>query len=319
MSASSTEVASSPPDTSWIDGFRSELIFPCSDGLAASSAASSSAASCAATTSTFTEMRAAVCDFMGRGAGPGGVDDLGLASGDALSRLHEGAAADDFVSRPVPVSPSLIHGFRHGGHPLPKQWRSARKDNRKLIRRLEQDEAYQRFIAAYQRFVQETIAPRCGDPSGVAYQCPPTLRVHMPGRAPTIAQHCDSEYDRHHAGEINFWVPLTPVGGTNTLWTESEPGKADFHPFDLPTVGQAVRFNGYKCRHYTLANETGQTRVSFDFRCIPLSVWRDEFNGNIGDYRHATALGPIQLVGPPGLPFQQEEQKGQEERREQQE
>jgi hypothetical protein len=45
-----------------------------------------------------------------------------------------------------------------------------------------------------------------------------------------------------------------------------------------------LRFNGNRCRHYTEANSTDSTRVSFDFRVIPRSLWRADHKGLIGDY-----------------------------------
>ena len=33
--------------------------------------------------------------------------------------------------------------------------------------------------------------------------------------------------------QINFWVPLTPLVPANTLWVESAPRKADYHPLLL--------------------------------------------------------------------------------------
>ena len=47
---------------------------------------------------------------------------------------------------------------------------------------------------------------------------------------------------------------------------------------------QVFRFHGGQCEHFAPANDTGSTRVSWDFRVIPLAVWRDEFGGRIGEY-----------------------------------
>jgi hypothetical protein len=96
--------------------------------------------------------------------------------------------------------------------------------------------AHREFIEAFQDFVALVVtplvlrdAPRAHRPAeqdtiaggpgsrrdetstggGLAYQCPPTLRVHMPGRTPTIGLHCDAEYEHHHPAEINFWIALT--------------------------------------------------------------------------------------------------------------
>lgn len=137
---------------------------------------------------------------------------------------------------------------------------------------------------------------------GVVYQSPPTIRVAMPSRAPTIQVHSDGQYPRHQNAEINFWVPVTRVWGNNTLHVESEPGKGDFRAVEMD-LGSFLRFNGYHCRHFTNPNDTGRTRISFDFRVVPVSLYkeyksdvpgrkRDE--GKIGDYR-TERTGPVKL------------------------
>ena len=159
--------------------------------------------------------------------------------------------------------------------------------------------ANQAFLELYRRFVATWVVPQLG--CSVLYQKKPILRVVLPGSVPPSELHCDADYF-HDANEINFWVPITPVWGSNSLWAESfvpsaasnapkttgpslpplinpvlippfclhippnrAAGVGDFAPFEaLP--GQAVRFYGNRCRHYTVGNETGATRVSFDFR-----------------------------------------------------
>ncbi len=56
-------------------------------------------------------------------------------------------------------------------------------------------------------------------------------------------------------------------------------------------AGEGLRFNGISCRHYTCPNDTGCTRVSFDFRVIPRSLWRNDWDGYIGDYRTECTCG----------------------------
>ena len=58
------------------------------------------------------------------------------------------------------------------------------------------------------RFVAEVVAPAVGDPAGVVFQCPPTLRVVLPSARPTGKPHRDADYVGHEPPEINFWVPV---------------------------------------------------------------------------------------------------------------
>jgi hypothetical protein len=83
-----------------------------------------------------------------------------------------------------------------------------------------------------------------------------------------VHKHCDADY-HHQQNEINFWLPLTRSFGNNTLWSESAPGRQDFHPFELE-VGEMMQFWGNQCTHYTVPNDTDHTRITVDFRVIPL-------------------------------------------------
>jgi hypothetical protein len=39
--------------------------------------------------------------------------------------------------------------------------------------------------------------------------------------------HNDAQYG-HQFGEVNFWMPLTSVHKTSTLWAETSPSKGDW-------------------------------------------------------------------------------------------
>ena len=96
------------------------------------------------------------------------------------------------------------------------------------------------------------------------YACVPTLRVQTPSEEhATIRPHVDGMYDLPD-GSLNFWLPLTTLERSSTLWVESRPGLEDFHPLTA-----ATRFDGRRCLHFTLPNHSPHTRVSLDFRCIP--------------------------------------------------
>ena len=62
--------------------------------------------------------------------------------------------------------------------------------------------------------------------------------------------------------------------------------------------GQALRFNGNKCRHYTLPNSTPHTRVSFDFRVVPKQLYRSVEEETVGPKAKATRIvRPYSLHG----------------------
>ena len=83
----------------------------------------------------------------------------------------------------------------------------------------------------------QVIAPGMGG-GLVQYQRAPTLRVMVPAHfstrpeLPTTPLHNDMDY-HHQPSELNFWLPLTRVFDTNTLWVETSPGAGDLHPLTL--------------------------------------------------------------------------------------
>lgn len=136
---------------------------------------------------------------------------------------------------------------------------------------------YPELIALYDRFVKEEILPLYPDTSH-AVQVDPSFRIHLPNNTAlgartddvgeAIGMHCDADYN-HQPGEINFILPLTPMFDTNSVYVESAPGESDFHPANVPT-GTVFCFYGNKCRHYNRRNDTGVSRLSIDFRVIPM-------------------------------------------------
>lgn len=129
------------------------------------------------------------------------------------------------------------------------------------------------FYALYERFVREVIRPQYDGP--IYYQTKPSHRIlfaDVPGQS---RFHRDADYG-HDPAEVNYWVALTPAFGTNTFWIESEYGKQDYRPVEA-RPGQYARFRGSTLSHGAKNNETGKSRVSFDFRVIPAEVAPDRY------------------------------------------
>jgi hypothetical protein len=95
-----------------------------------------------------------------------------------------------------------------------------------------------KVLELYEQLMREVIAPMFKD-DVVVYQKRPTFRVHLPNNVAVPSDvggdperpglHCDAQFN-HPPGEVNFWVPFTETDDYNTMWTESAPGKGDFHP-----------------------------------------------------------------------------------------
>lgn len=124
----------------------------------------------------------------------------------------------------------------------------------------------------YERFIRDVIAFYFDE--DFLYQSFPTFRVHIPNNVAVGAFHADGDFG-HPDGEVNFIIPLTNSDNTASVWVESEPKKEDFIAIKMRT-GELIRFNGNKLTHGNKINETGKSRVSMDFRVLPLSKYSED-------------------------------------------
>ncbi len=122
----------------------------------------------------------------------------------------------------------------------------------------------------YAEIVKEVCAvhmKETGHKPPFLYQAIPTFRVSLPGNMAVGEFHTDGKY-HHPDGEINFWMPLTPAYGTNSLWIQSQVGHGhELHPVEL-FPGKILAFDAVNRLHGNYANTTGVSRVSLDFRII---------------------------------------------------
>jgi hypothetical protein len=154
-------------------------------------------------------------------------------------------------------------------------------DKQELLAPLLTPEGRRRFHESYDHFVTSfcipllhslaltknqfhNTSPTAGSGIHYRYQAFPCLRVVRPGEF-SIGPHCDTAYG-HSIGNLNFHIPLTPTFGTNALYTESHPGKEDWHGLTTKSPGLGFLFDGARCLHFTMENTTDATRVSIDFR-----------------------------------------------------
>ena len=131
------------------------------------------------------------------------------------------------------------------------------------------------FNRIYKNFLREHIKPRFGyGDEEIVYQKIPTFRVHLPNNVSVGEFHKDKDYRNKEwaekVEEVNYYLPLTKAYGTNTIWAESEEDKDDFKPI-YSNYGECVEWEASKLTHGNKDNITSNTRVSFDFRVIPMS------------------------------------------------
>lgn len=162
---------------------------------------------------------------------------------------------------------------------------------------------YSEMIDIYNKFIVDNILPLFDE--DIVIQAEPSFRIHLPnntalGRCTTdtdseiIGMHCDADYN-HPPEEINFMVSITGQEETNSCYIESQPNKGDFRPVKI-NKGEFISFYGNKCRHYNKKNITTKTRVSFDFRLIPYSKYKETDSIAVHSNRKFTIGGYFKLL-----------------------
>ena len=125
---------------------------------------------------------------------------------------------------------------------------------------------------AYRSFVENEIKKIYS--KEFIFQTFPSIRFHLPQDRAIHVWHYDSDGDhRHPDWEINFHLALTNILDTQSVWVESVPGLEDYRPMEM-NYGEFYAFNGNKSRHGNKVNLTDQTRVSFDFRIMPMERYK---------------------------------------------
>tara|TARA_Y100000004_G_C8892502_1_gene402684 strand:+ start:231 stop:872 length:642 start_codon:yes stop_codon:yes gene_type:complete len=127
------------------------------------------------------------------------------------------------------------------------------------------------WYKVYKLFIKEVIEPLFDEP--ILYQRIPTFRVHQPNNLAVAEYHRDSDYS-HSTHEVNFFLPLTDAYGNNTIWAETERDKKDFQPM-AAEVGEFWKWSGANLLHGNKLNDTGVSRVSVDFRVLPVSKYEE--------------------------------------------
>lgn len=137
------------------------------------------------------------------------------------------------------------------------------------------DSPNESFTDAYKNFITKNIKPIFGNEE-LVYQKFPTFRAHFPNNVAVFAFHKDKEYN-HPEQERNIYLPITNAYGTNTIWAETEEDKGDYTPIEAE-YGDFVVWDGNNLKHGSKNNDTDKTRISFDFRVIPISEYNSAFS-----------------------------------------
>ena len=98
----------------------------------------------------------------------------------------------------------------------------------------------------------------------------PSLRVHFPANVSVFEFHRDSDYE-HPLGELNHFLSINRSHSTASLHIEEELGWSNYVPLELEP-GQSAIINTSIFKHGDFENNENYTRVSIDFRAIPVEV-----------------------------------------------
>lgn len=75
--------------------------------------------------------------------------------------------------------------------------------------------------------------------------------------------------------EVNFLIPLTEMRDSSSFNLEDSPYSNSFHKVKPMKYSNFLQFFGAQCFHYSDINVTGKTRVSFDFRVVLHSKFKE--------------------------------------------
>lgn len=148
-------------------------------------------------------------------------------------------------------------------------WRRRRRrdeltyaDNLQLRKRMQQLPDDSTFYRLYHAWVGRVLAPHYD--GTITYSAHPKMRVHLAGTGSVSGFHRDVDVTGRE-DQINCYLPFTDVFDGCTVWAERRYGQGDHRPLDL-RYGEALLWDGGMLAHGTVANDTGSTRVSCDFR-----------------------------------------------------
>ena len=74
----------------------------------------------------------------------------------------------------------------------------------------------------------------------------------------------------HPIGEINFTYTFTEMKDSTAILIEKMPRMNDYIKIEAEE-NSIVSFNANLCEHYNEVNKTDKTRMSMDFRILPLN------------------------------------------------
>jgi hypothetical protein len=127
----------------------------------------------------------------------------------------------------------------------------------------------------YEELIVDVILPYLGIKEALVQKFP-SFRVQLPDNVAVAKIHTDHSLG-HPIGEINFTYTFTDMKDTTAILIEKMPTLNKFVKIEADE-NNIVSFNANLCKHYNEVNDTGKTRMSMDFRILPLN-YKPEYDG----------------------------------------
>jgi hypothetical protein len=137
-----------------------------------------------------------------------------------------------------------------------------------------------RMQKMYDNLIKEVVLPYLGLKEALVQKFP-SFRIQLPGNKAVAKMHNDNSLG-HPVGEINFTYSFTDMYDSNTIYIEDMPRTNQFVPMNMK-ANNNICFNGNLCMHYNEINETGKSRMSMDYRILPL-----KYKPIVDDFSHST-------------------------------
>ena len=125
----------------------------------------------------------------------------------------------------------------------------------------------------YDKLIINVILPYLGLKEALVQKFP-SFRIQLPNNKAVAKIHTDNNLG-HPFGEINFTYSFTDMYDTNTIYIEKMPRSKMFVPINMK-ANNNICFNGNLCMHYNEINDTGKSRISMDYRILPIEYFPKE-------------------------------------------
>ena len=125
----------------------------------------------------------------------------------------------------------------------------------------------------YDKMIKEVIMPYLNLKQAYVQKFP-SFRVQLPDNIAVAKKHNDNSLG-HPIGEVNFTYSFTDMYDTNTIWIEKMPRMEQYVPI-IMAENNNCSFNANLCMHYNKFNTTKKTRMSMDYRILPLNYFNED-------------------------------------------